>query len=534
MNKVQSSQPQAVQAIQLGRTVDESQPFFLVSDSIYRHMMCFGVSGSGKSKGIADIVVQLINNRIAVSVIDPHSDLCTDILNALLSYGYYTRANPQAFSRVLYIRFADPKGRFVPFNWLRQPFPAEQIALHFLEVVKRTWPELGNSSVNMDNILLSATMLLLANDRPLTDLLRVLTNQDYRERLLVKVSDPFVQDFFTERFPHYSQQFSESTLRRVFLLSFAPELRFSLSSPDTLISFSQILDEGISVLYDLGGVSPQAQRFIGILISLGMEMTTLARANQPQPRRKKHILCIDEWHQFLSESPTSLERMLDLCRKYGLSLLLSSQNLHQTSGIAAALQNCMQLAWRLGYDDARRAASRFIPTQTGLPPVHPNQRPSFFAGIIDTLISETGVPPEHQHAAYWEMRLKSLDTGHCLVHYDNQTVEIAPLTVPPLLNQSLLDSLKEEYARRLLRYPPATSDVAPAQTSDAPTRPIRIHPIDARTPRQTQPQRQFQPRQTQPQPLERGKTQRKNKSNEGALPPYDDDMDDDWQPYTEM
>ncbi len=309
------------------------------------------------------------------------------------------------------------------------------------------WQNLDEgSSVTFENIIQSATTVLCENNRPLTDLARLLSDPLFRESLLANVSDPVVLEFFHTRFDHYGKMSLESTLRRVFLLSFSPPLRAALGSSDNLINFSHILDEGISVIFDLGGLDEQTQRFLGVLLTVGFEMAMLARATQPQATRKPYNLIIDEWFQFLNHSPESLQRLLDLTRKFGMTLTLASQSLSQTRDIRAALQNCLQIAFRLGHDDAKAAATRFTE-----PFVQQEELPDW----QDLLLSLLGVGPtnvqadeEPTKASHWETRLKHLPKGHALVHIAN---EIQTLTVPPLVNQRELTRLKAAYARRLLQ-----------------------------------------------------------------------------------
>src|SRR6266566_9246939 len=354
--------------LQLGTKVETGEPLLLYGDGLRRHRVLYGLSGYGKSKLITSLSVQLLNLGMPFACVDPHSDLADDTLSMLLSTGFFE--NVKAFNRLWYIRFADPS-HAVPFNWLKQPFTPQQIAANFLECCKRVWQNLDEgSSVTFENIIQSATTVLCENNRPLTDLARLLSDPLFRESLLANVSDPVVLEFFHTRFDHHGKMSLESTLRRVFLLSFSPPLRAALGSSDNLINFSHILDEGISVIFDLGGLDEQTQRFLGVLLTVGFEMAMLARATQPQATRKPYNLIIDEWFQFLNNSPKSLQRLLVLNRKIGMTLTLASQNLSQTRDIRAALQNCLQIAFRLGHDDAKAAAARFTepyPSSVELP-----------------------------------------------------------------------------------------------------------------------------------------------------------------------
>jgi hypothetical protein len=447
--------------LQLGSNVETGKPLYLYGSDINRHRVIYGISGMGKSKFIAPLAMQLLNQDIPFAIIDPHSDLADDELSLLIQTGFFT--SPKAYDRLWYVTFSDPN-RFIPFNWLKQPYPPHHIAENFVEVVKRAWTGLGDSAVNMENIALSACMVLLTNKRPLTDLQKLLSDASFRQQLLAQVTDETVLDFFLTRYNAYSKAMSESTLRRAFLLTFSPPLRYALGATENLINFSHIIENKISVIFDLGGLDSQTQRFLGVLLTVGFETAMLARTSLPPAKRTPYQLFIDEWHQFLSASPESLSRMLDLTRKFGLTLSLSSQNFTQTAAMRSSLQNCLQIALRLGHDDAKAAASRFLPT---IPP-QTQTGSSFLAALgLDLFHNSPSMDDENwQKTDWWEMRLKHLPIAHCLIHLDGQTTEIQTLTVPPVVEEERLAHVKEIYAKRLLQ-PTPTQTTPPLQPEEA-------------------------------------------------------------------
>ncbi len=430
----------------LGTNVETGEPLLLYGDGLCRHKVVYGLSGMGKSKLISSMPVQLLNQGLPFAIIDPHSDLGDDILSILHQTGFFQ--HPKAYDRLWYIRFAQPD-RAVAFNWLKQPFPPQQVAANFLECCKRVWGSLDEgTSVTFENMILAATTVLCENNRPLTDLARLLSDPLYREHLLEGVSDPVVLEFFHTRFDHYGKMALESTLRRLFLLTFSPQLRHALGAADNTINFSQIIDNKISVIFDLGGLDEQTQRFLGVLLTVGFEMAMLARASQPVAKRTSYFLGIDEWAQFLSQSPESLSRMLDLTRKFGLSLTLASQTMSQTRDIRASLQNCLQIAFRLGHDDAHLAASRFV---APIPPQEPTLLEETLISLLGGRPSLLYQPEEPLKASDWEERLKHLPKGHALVHLGGKTIQIQTLFVPQPVHERELASIKAIYARRLLR-----------------------------------------------------------------------------------
>lgn len=326
----------------------------------HKHVM--GLTGQGKSKLLVSLAVQLINQGIGCAVIDPHADLATDILAVLIDQGFFAR--PRAYQRLLSIDFARTD-RFLPFNVLNQPaYDSHAIARNLVEVCKRAWAALGDGAApQFENIMLASILVLVENGLPLTALPRLLTEKGYRDELLARVSDPQVVHFFHERFDRWGNEAAlmvESTLRRVFLLTFSQALRYSLGQPGNALDFRALMDSGTSVLFNLGGLDEETQRFLGCLLTVGFEVAALSRAERPEAQRTPYHLIVDEFSMFSAQSEERLARILSLCRKYGLSLVLAHQTWSQLSRrLQGALQNAVHIAFKLGRSDAEWAAPRF-------------------------------------------------------------------------------------------------------------------------------------------------------------------------------
>jgi hypothetical protein len=206
------------------------KPMILRGSHAARHKHIMGVSGAGKSKLLESIALQLLNQHVGFALIDPAGDLCDHLLETLLEIGFFK--DERAYSRLLYLDFTD-RERVVPFNVLAQPYEAHKIASGVLESWKRAWSSLaGGSAPALENLLLAGSLVLAENGKPLTHLHLLLSDGTYRARLLARVSDPQVVAFFDqfEEAGKRSGILSESTLRRIFLLTFSPVLRASLGS----------------------------------------------------------------------------------------------------------------------------------------------------------------------------------------------------------------------------------------------------------------------------------------------------------------
>jgi len=422
-----------------------SRSYRLGPAEVASHKHVIGLTGQGKSKLLASSFVQLVNQGEACALIDPHADLAHDVLAALLDQGYFDHTG--AFDRLLYIDFSD-RSRFLPFNVLRQPYPAHDVARNIVEACKRAWPALADGSApQFENILLAGSLVLIQNGGALTDLPRLLTDKAYRDALLRQVTDANVVGFFRERFDRWGREaptMIESTLRRVFLLTFSPALRYSLGQQDNVLDFRELMDSGVSTIFNLSGLDEETQRLIGCLLTVSFEVAALSRADIPVERRRRHHLIIDEFSQFSAQTEEALARVLSLARKYGLFLTLAHQTWSQVNArLQGALQNAVDIAFRLGRDDAEWAAPRF--------------------GHFDPLSIKHEVPDPYQvdrtHPVFysvqetfegWTQALMELPRRHAFVRVGNHTARIKTQAFHVKASEVALKQITERYASKLL------------------------------------------------------------------------------------
>lgn len=411
------------------------------------HKHLLGVTGMGKSMLMASMFVQLLNQGVGVALIDPHSDLALNILGLLYDTKFFD--HPQAFDRLLYVDFAR-SDRALPFNVLNQPYDDHTVARNIAEVCKRAWPALGDGSApNFENIMLAATLVLVQNHLPLTELPRLLTDKAFRDGLLQNVTDSVVVDFFLSRFDRWGKEapmLIESTLRRAFLLTFSPALRYSLGQRENALNFRDLMDRGVSLICNLGGLDEDSQRFLGCLITVGYEMAALSRADVPEEARRQYHLIIDEFSMFSAQSEEALARMLSLTRKFGLYCTLAHQSWTQLSQrLQGALGNCIDVAFRLGRGDAVWAAPRFgqfdpyLVKHEVLDPDQVDRTHPLYFNVQET----------HEG---WARALEELRPREAYVKVANRTAKIRTLKFPPRkASVSELRALTDQYAAQLMR-----------------------------------------------------------------------------------
>lgn len=318
------------------------------------HTLLTGKTGSGKSRLIMSQYIQHLNLGDSTILVEPNSDLSLGIVKFLISQGYFQ--SPDAFERLIYIDWRND-GPYAPFNLLQGTRDPRANARLALDAMLRVWPSLADAPT-FQQLFLSSMICLQASGLPITFLHQLLTVKEFRDNCLKRVEDePLIHEVF-ENFDKLGKDQPKeagSILRRAFLLSFSNETRYSLSQIDNLFDFRKLVDEGKSVIVNLGGVAdPETRKLLGALLLVAIEQAALSRADQDEAERRPCWVFVDEWSTIAAQERT-LATVLEQCRKYRVAITLAGQSVAQVGSerLSGALENCKTLiTFGLGRDSA--------------------------------------------------------------------------------------------------------------------------------------------------------------------------------------
>lgn len=444
----------------LGTLEGTNYPLTVSGEAFAKHKHILGVSGSGKSYLLVWIVLHLLKQNISFSLIDPHADTARLLLAHLIGAGFFK--DPRFAERLLYVDFSSrtDHNRAIPFNILKQPYPAHTTAQNVLEAIQRAFPATVTTT-NIDNVILTGTMILISANLPFTELPRLILDKSFREALLTRTMglNPLSVQFFKQKLEDKSfvgAAFIDSALKRSFLLTFAPAISNCLGMRENRLNFKAFIDQGTSVIYNLGGLDEASKRFIGCLLMTGMEQAFLSRAGLTPAQRTPHHLLVDEAPLFMSQSEVSFTNMLESIRKQAGTLYLSGQTISQLNPrVTGSLQNAMSILLRLGTDDSGWAASRYF-----LPP--PEPKPESLKEIFRDMASDffglERAPEESLPNAFANTgsrdearRLYESLERQAIAYVRNTPVLVKiPTLPPPRVTPAELKSIEDTYAALLL------------------------------------------------------------------------------------
>ena len=301
-------------------------PVYMKRDDRMRHHYCIGKSGTWKSVFLQTIARQDVRNGDGLCVIDPHGDLAED----MLAYIPKERAKD-----IIYFDAWDeerPMGlNLYEINILDE---ADRVVNDATEIfIKMFGPEIFGPRLQEYFKYWSLTLLEDFEDRPtLLDIVRLFTDDGYREYKVKKVTNPTVKNRWEKTFnamgkkekqeiiPYFSAKFVSFNTNRL--------IRNIIGQTKSAFKFEDIMDNKKILIINLskGKIGESNANLLGMIIVSKIYTAAMARARQKEEDRKDFFLYVDEFQNFVSGTFADI---LSEARKYRLSLIMAHQYIAQ-------------------------------------------------------------------------------------------------------------------------------------------------------------------------------------------------------------
>lgn len=323
-----------------------------------RHVYIIGKSGVGKSKIQELMIRQDIAYGYGVCVIDPHGDLITDILNFV------------GEDRINDVCIIDPGDVDFPisFNPLSgvSPIFKNQLTQSFVEILKKqfdtTW------SPRLEHLFRFSMLAILDYTEPkMKGIVSLLTDRDYRQKIIPFIEDEMVKKFWQIEFDEWSSKFDTDTIAPLVnkLSQFLsdPMLRNIFSQTVNKIDIDKLINEKKIILINLSKdkIGEENSSFLGAIFLAKIKQAGIGRVNLDSKSRQDFYLYLDEFQNIATDS---FESMLSESRKYGVDIIIAHQYLSQLSPkIEQAILNNVGtiITFRVGGDDAIKLKPEFAP-----------------------------------------------------------------------------------------------------------------------------------------------------------------------------
>jgi hypothetical protein len=321
-------------------------------------MWMLGKTGTGKSTLLKHLILSDLRAGRGCMVIDPHGDLVETILDLVPS------------SRVADTIYFNPADTAYPLalNPLDRTLglPAPLLATGLLSALKKAWPEFWGPC--MEYVLRSSLLTLFRiQGATLLDLHRLLVDADFRQKIVGRVTDPQLLQFWHKEFAVYTKAFRIEAVSPIVNKTgqylTAPLVRNIIGQRTNAVSFRAVMDEGRIFLANLakGRIGEDVSILLGSLLVNQLELAALSRVDSDASARRHFFLYLDEAH--LVATHTMVE-LFPEARKFHLGIILAHQYLDQFEeelryAILGTVGTLM--VFRLGARDAALLAQEFAP-----------------------------------------------------------------------------------------------------------------------------------------------------------------------------
>jgi len=346
----------------------------LSRDERERHVYIVGKSGSGKSTTLFNLAMHDIASGQGVAIIDPHGDLAEAVANCIPA---------ERTNSVCYLDAGDTK-QPVGFNPLANVPPARHAlaASGIVSAFKHLWRE--SWGPRLEHFLFNGAMALLSAPRAtLIDLPLVYTDEQFRDRLVARLTDPVAARFWKGEYPQYDERYQAEAagpiLNKIGQIAASPALRVILGQHAPKFDLSYAMEHRGILIANLakGRIGEQAANLLGSLLISHLQLAAMGRSALAPEKRVPFFAHVDEFQSFGTDAFASL---LSEARKFAAHFCLANQYVDQleASVQAAVLGNAgALLVFRVSGHDAFLLAPEFAP----LPPNELVDQPPFTAWL---------------------------------------------------------------------------------------------------------------------------------------------------------
>ncbi|MGD8744593.1 MAG: type IV secretion system DNA-binding domain-containing protein [Candidatus Woesebacteria bacterium] len=315
-----------------------------------RHIWTVGKTGTGKSTMIANMAIDDLKKKRGLAIIDPHGDLCDVLLDYIPS------------SRINQTIYFNPSDKNYPVNLnpleVKNREEAELVVSGLMAIFTKVWANVW--SARMEYILRNSFLTLAeVPNSTFADVLKILSNQSYRRKVLKKIDDKALIHFWTEEFEKMPENLQKEAIapiqNKVGQFVTSPLIRRIIGEPKSSISIDEIMDEGKIFIANLsqGRLGEDNSALLGATLITKFQQAAMRRVDTPIDQRRPFYLYVDEFQNFAT---SSFIKVLSEARKYKLALTLANQYMAQIPPEVqkAILGNAGTLiAFSVGAEDAQ-------------------------------------------------------------------------------------------------------------------------------------------------------------------------------------
>jgi len=343
---------------------NKKTPFGIKAKDRTRHVYVIGKTGMGKSTLLENMAIQDIRNGNGFAFVDPHgktADLFLDYIpeeriDDVLYFAPFDTDNPISFNIMEDVGY-DKR---------------HLVVAGLMSAFKKIWVDAW--SARMEYILGNVLLALL--EYPGSTLLginRMLTDNDYRKKVVDNITDPSAKSFWVDEFAKYTDRYTKEATpaiqNKVGQFVANPLIRNIVGQSTSSFDIRKLMDDRKIIIINLskGRIGEGNANLLGSMLITKIYLSAMSRADVPESQLQKlpnFYLYVDEFQSFANESFADI---LSEARKYKLNLTMAHQYIEQMSDEvrAAVFGNVgTMISFRVGAYDADVLEKEFAPVFT--------------------------------------------------------------------------------------------------------------------------------------------------------------------------
>ena len=338
-----------------------AKPVYIQKDDRRRHMYVVGKTGVGKSEFLKDMILQDIKNGEGVCFIDPH-----DTIEKLLPL-----IPPERAEDVILFDPSDT-GRPMGLNMLEAQTEEEKhyIVSSIVGLMYKLYDpnKTGIIGPRFEHAIRNAMLTVMCEKgSTFIEVVRALTDANFVQELLPKVTDPIVRRYWTDQIAQ-TNDFHKSEVLDYIVSKFGrfvtdKMIRNIIGQSASAFDFRKVMDEGKILLVSLskGKIGEENASFLGLILVPKILVAAMSRQDIPEASRRDFYLYVDEFQNFATPD---FAQILSEARKYRLNLIVANQFIGQMDEEVknAIFGNVGSIiSFRVGVNDANYLQHEFQP-----------------------------------------------------------------------------------------------------------------------------------------------------------------------------
>ena len=330
-----------------------------------KHMYIIGKTGMGKSTLLENMAIQDIQNGNGMAFLDPHGGTADKLLDYV----------PE--SRIKDVLYFAPFDMDYPiaFNVMEDTGIEKRhlVLSGLMSAFKKLFGE-ESFSDRMQYILQNTILALL--EYPGATMLginKMLSDKEYRKKVIANITDPSVKDYWTKEYAGYTERFAAEAIpaiqNKIGQFTSNPLVRNIIGQEKSTFDIRKFMDEKKILIINLskGRVGEGNANLLGSMLITKIYLAAMSRADKNENDLAKlpnFYLYVDEFQSFANKSFADI---LSEARKYKLNLTIAHQYIEQMEEEVrdAVFGNVgTMITFRVGAFDAEVLEKEFAPTFT--------------------------------------------------------------------------------------------------------------------------------------------------------------------------